>query len=120
MKITMLECPTEKDWMEVKRRALVTVGKTPINPPDHRWKEKILIAVHCENHGIVTYFRECFVQEGKTQARWHPVSRPAEAEAEAVSRLLYLAQAAGEAPVYVVHLSTRKGLEEIHHGRIWG
>ena len=76
-------------------------------------KEKILIAVHCENHGIVTYFRERFVQEGRTQARWHPVSRPAEAEAEAVNRLLYLAKAAGEAPVYVVHLSTRKGLEEI-------
>lgn len=75
-------------------------------------KEKILIASHCENHGIVTCFREQFVKEGKTQTRWHPVSRPAEAEAEAVSRLLYLAQAAGEAPVYIVHLSTRKGLEE--------
>ena len=75
-------------------------------------EEKILIASHCENHGIVTYYRERFVKEGKTQTRWHPVSRPAEAEAEAVSRLLYLAQAAGEAPVYIVHLSSRKGLEE--------
>ena len=75
-------------------------------------KEHILIASHCENHGIVTCFRERFVKEGKTQTRWHPVSRPPEAEAEAVSRLLYLAQAAGEAPVYIVHLSTRKGLEE--------
>ena len=62
-------------------------------------EEKILIASHCENHGIVTYYRERFVKEGKTQTRWHPASRPAEAEAEAVSRLLYLAQAAGEAPV---------------------
>ena len=26
MKIELLEYPTEKDWMEVKRRALVTVG----------------------------------------------------------------------------------------------
>ena len=61
-------------------------------------KARILIAVHCENHGIVTYWRERFVREGKTQARWHPVSRPREAEAEAVNRLLYLARAAGEAP----------------------
>ena len=83
-------------------------------------KERILIAVHCENHGIVTYFRERFVREGKTQAKWHPVSRPAEAEAEAVSRLLYLAKAAGEAPVYVVHLSTRKGLAEIRKARAEG
>ena len=83
-------------------------------------KEKILIAVHCENHGIVTCFRERFVREGKTQTRWHPVSRPAEAEAEAVNRLLYLAQAAGEAPVYVVHLSTKKGLEEIRKAKAAG
>ena len=80
-------------------------------------EEKILIASHCENHGIVTYYRERFVKEGKTQARWHPVSRPAEAEAEAVSRLLYLAQAAGEAPVYIVHLSSRRGLEEFRKAK---
>ena len=80
-------------------------------------EEKILIASHCENHGIVTFYRERFVKEGKTQARWHPASRPAEAEAEAVSRLLYLAQAAGEAPVYIVHLSSRRGLEEFRKAR---
>ena len=83
-------------------------------------KEKILIASHCENHGIVTYFRERFVKEGKTQAKWHPLSRPAGAEAEAVCRLLYLARAAGEAPVYVVHLSTRAGLEEIRKAKAMG
>lgn len=83
-------------------------------------KEGILIAAHCENHGIVTALRERFVREGKTQARWHPVSRPPEAEAEAVNRLLCLARAAGEAPVYVVHLSTRLGLEEIRRARAAG
>ena len=83
-------------------------------------KEGILIAAHCENHGMVTYFRERFVREGKTQARWHPVSRPAVAEAEAVNRLLYLAHAAGDAPVYVVHLSTHAGLEEIRRARAVG
>ena len=29
----------------------------------------ILIAAHCENHGIVTHFREQFVKEGRTQAK---------------------------------------------------
>ena len=82
--------------------------------------EGILIAAHCENHGIVTHFRERFVREGKTQARWHPVSRPAVAEAEAVNRLLCLARASGEAPVYVVHLSTRAGLSEIQKARAAG
>ncbi len=80
-------------------------------------KEHILICAHCENHGIVTFFREKFVREGKTETRWHPVSRPAEAEAEAVSRLLALARAAGEAPVYIVHLSSRRGLEEFRRAK---
>ena len=83
-------------------------------------EEHILICCHCENHGIVTFFREQFIREGKTEVRWHPASRPAEAEAEAVNRLLALARAAGEAPVYVVHLSTRLGLEEIRKARAAG
>ena len=80
----------------------------------------IVIASHCENHGMVTYYRERFVREGRTQAKWHPVSRPAEAEAEAVNRLLYLARAAGEAPVYIVHLSSLMGLEEVRKVRASG
>ena len=46
MKVTLLGYPTEADWMEVKRRALVTVGKEPITPPDAAWKHKILEARH--------------------------------------------------------------------------
>jgi len=83
-------------------------------------EERILIAVHCENDGIVGYFREKFVREGKTQARFHPLSRPADAEAEAVSRLLYLAKAAGEAPVYIVHLSSAEGLQEVRKAKAAG
>ena len=83
-------------------------------------REDILIAAHCENHGIVTCLREKCVREGKTQAKWHPVSRPCVAEAEAVHRLLCLARACGDAPVYVVHLSTRMGLEEVRRARALG
>lgn len=83
-------------------------------------QDKILIAAHCENDGLVRYFRDLFVREGRKQAAWHPVSRPAEAEAEAVSRFLYLAKAAGEAPVYIVHLSTRAGLEEVRKAKTAG
>ena len=83
-------------------------------------REGILIAAHCENHGIVTALRERFVAEGKTQAKWHPLSRPPEAEAEAVNRLLLLARVAGDAPVYVVHLSSRLGLEELRRAKAAG
>ena len=40
-----------------------------------------------------------------------------EAEAEAVNRMLYLASAIGDAPVYIVHLSTIEGLEEIRQAK---
>ena len=83
-------------------------------------EEGILIASHCENHGMVTFYREKYVREGKTQTKWHPLSRPAEAEAEAVNRLLYLARASGEAPVYIVHLSSLLGLEEVRKARAAG
>lgn len=45
-KIHFLSVPTDEDWMEVKRRALITVGKTPITPPDDEWKKKMLTCRH--------------------------------------------------------------------------
>lgn len=76
-------------------------------------KDNILITVHCENDGIVNYLRDAFGNEGKTDAEYHPKSRPAEAEAEAVNRMLYMAECADQAPLYIVHLSSKAGLKEV-------
>lgn len=46
MKITLLEYPALNDWYEVKRRALVTVGKGVFEAPDTNWRMKILNARH--------------------------------------------------------------------------
>lgn len=46
MKVTLLEYPTEQDWIACKERALVTIGKTIKNPPDLPWKKSILKARH--------------------------------------------------------------------------
>ena len=46
MKVTMTEYPTEKDWLAVKERALVTVGLKAKNAPDNKWKHEILEARH--------------------------------------------------------------------------
>lgn len=46
MKVELLSHPTDHDWMEVKRRALVTVGKKPVTEPDMEWKKQILQARH--------------------------------------------------------------------------
>lgn len=59
MKITLLEYPSPKDWMEVKRRALVTIGKTPVAQPVSEWKKNILIA----RHSPIRYLRFSFLLE---------------------------------------------------------
>lgn len=46
MKVELLKHPTAADWMEVKRRALVTVGKEPVAEPTEEWKKAILKARH--------------------------------------------------------------------------
>lgn len=80
----------------------------------------MVVCVHCENHAIVTALRERLVREGKTAVRYHPLSRPPEAEAEAVFRILMLAKIAGEAKLYVVHLTSALGLNTIQLARATG
>ena len=59
-KINLIEYPSEKDWGEVKRRALVTVGKKPLHAPDREWKQSILEA----RHSPIRYLRFSFLLEG--------------------------------------------------------
>ena len=80
-------------------------------------EDGIVTAAHCENHGVIQCLRKYYVQNGCTQPKYHPLSRPALAEAETVDRFLKLARMAGEAPVYIVHLSTGEGLAEVRKAR---
>ena len=60
MEVKLIEYPTEKDWIEVKRRALITMygkGLGEIKPPTSEWKEKILIA----RHSPIRYLRYSFL-----------------------------------------------------------
>jgi dihydropyrimidinase len=73
----------------------------------------LLVTVHPENDGVVTWLRETFVREGKLSPAFHPLSRPPGCEAEAVGRMILLARMAGDAPLYIVHLTCAQGLEFI-------
>lgn len=46
MKVELFEYPNENDWVEVKRRALVTVGLKPLTKPDEQWRRDILESRH--------------------------------------------------------------------------
>ncbi|MDR2482975.1 MAG: amidohydrolase family protein, partial [Treponema sp.] len=76
----------------------------------------VLITVHAENDGVIGLLRKRFKEAGKLSARYHPRSRPAECEAEAVNRMILLAEMAA-APLYIVHLSTWLGLSYIQSAR---
>lgn len=75
-----------------------------------------MAGVHCENSGLIEALQEEAVSQGRMEVASHPATRPAGAEAEAISRLLRLAEAA-DAPVMVVHLTCEEGLKEIRRAR---
>lgn len=58
-KVTLLYQPTAEDWLEVKRRALVTIGKRPATQPSDEWKRAILRA----RHSPIRYLRFSFLLE---------------------------------------------------------
>jgi len=72
-----------------------------------------MLAVHAENDGVIARLKEKYLAEGKTAPIYHARSRPPESEAEAVSRMAFLARIAGDAPLYVVHLTSKLGLDTI-------
>ena len=68
--------------------------------------------VHCENSGVIDALIDEAKKEGRLGPENHPLVRPAEMEAEAVHRLLVIADQA-KVPVMVVHLTSEKAFQEI-------
>lgn len=73
----------------------------------------LMIAVHPENNDIVNQRRKDFIEQGKTQPIYHEESRPESCEAEAVNRIMQISKMAGDANLYIVHLSNHLGMEYI-------
>lgn len=78
-----------------------------------------VVCVHCENGTLINYFtrQQKALQNYSPSA--HPKSRMDLAEAEAISRLAYLAQIAN-AKINIVHLSSKAGLEAVRVARSRG
>lgn len=78
-----------------------------------------VVGVHCENPGLIDSLQARYARDGALGPASHPRTRPDLAEAEAVSKLLKLAKAAGT-PVVIVHLSSAAALEEVEAARAHG
>ena len=71
-----------------------------------------LIEVHAENNELVNTLTKQYLAEGKTSAWYHYMSRPEFVEGEADLRAIQWAKATG-APLYIVHLANKQGVEAV-------
>jgi dihydropyrimidinase len=80
---------------------------------------KALVLVHAEDAQMMEEHEDMLVHRGHLGPENHPRSRPDFVEADAIRSVCVAASRTG-APVYVVHVSTRWGLETIRRARASG
>lgn len=71
-----------------------------------------LVTLHCELGDEIDKLRNQFAEQGDITQEFHPISRPANTEAEAVREAIELAQHSG-CPIYVVHTSAGDSVKYI-------
>jgi dihydropyrimidinase len=74
------------------------------------------ICMHAENGSVIDVLVQRALAEGKTAPKYHALTRPARAEAEATHRAIALAEIA-DVPIYIVHLSAAEALEMVTEAR---
>lgn len=75
-----------------------------------------MICMHAENGGVIDVLVKKALAEGKIHPKYHALTRPMSAEAEATRRAIALADMAG-VPIYFVHLSAGDALDEVRRAR---
>ncbi|MCH8010824.1 MAG: dihydropyrimidinase [Candidatus Marinimicrobia bacterium] len=71
-----------------------------------------VICMHAENGIVIDEIVKRALAEGKTEPKWHALTRPTRMEAEGVHRAIAIAEVA-DVPVYIVHLSSSDALEQV-------
>lgn len=75
-----------------------------------------LVCVHAENGTVIDAVVQQTLAEGHNGPLYHALSRPVETEAEAVHRVVMIAELAG-ASVYIVHVSCEEAMKEVRAAR---
>src|SRR5215216_5372241 len=74
------------------------------------------ICMHAENGGVIDVLVKEALASGRTAPKYHALTRPARAEAEATHRAIALSEIAG-VPIYIVHLSAAEALDMVTEAR---
>jgi len=75
-----------------------------------------MVCMHAENGSAIDVIVQQALAEGKKAPKYHALTRPTTAEAEATARAIALAEMA-QAPIYIVHLSCNDALEKVREAR---
>ncbi len=78
-----------------------------------------MVTAHCESGDDIEILRNGFVKEGRFTPEYHPLSRPARLETEAVEKALHFA-AEARCPFYIVHVSAASSLVPIRKAQKQG
>ncbi len=78
----------------------------------------VTITVHCEDDDMVSYAKEELINNNKILPKYYAKSRPDLCEEAAVQNLISLSKLVQGSRLYVVHLSTKGGLEALKKERI--
>ena len=78
-----------------------------------------LVMVHAENHGVISWLAGRMVRQGNTLPRYHAICHTRGSEAEAIQRVVALAELV-DCPILIVHVSTAEGIEQIRQARSRG
>ena len=78
-----------------------------------------LVQVHAENVHIIQHMNELLAKEGKLDPYYHAMSRPNIAEEEAVARAAKMVELT-DSRIYIVHLSSKEGLEKVKEAQSRG
>lgn len=108
--------PSLKVFMVYKKEGLMVDDGVLCKVLEKSKEVGAIIAVHAENPDAIDMRTEEFLREGKTSAWYHYLSRPEFVEAEADIRAIHWAKSLN-APLYIVHLANKQGLEEVKKAR---
>jgi len=75
-----------------------------------------MIMMHAENGSAIDVLVAQALAEGKTDPKYHSLTRPWETEAEATNRAIMLARMTG-APLYIVHMSAKQAVKVLQANR---
>jgi dihydropyrimidinase len=79
----------------------------------------MLTMVHCEDQALIDFCGQRLLAGGRGGLAYYPASRPVASEVAAVQRAVAVCELTG-APIYLVHLSSRRALDAARRARARG